>query len=509
MIGLIALMTLNAGCGSNDGMSLDSSNQVIEGDAASDPGDTVTADDTSTKNDDSSAPTDTPPSTGTTGDSTTAPAVGLAQLPPLPDPAPALPCDGSTVLCVDSGTSTGAADGTASQPFASVAAALTAASAGTVIQVAAGTYAESVVIAGVEDLSLIGGFAAGGDFSARDTQANETVLLGTSETSVVSITASTGIHVEGFRLTGGGGTTDTYRWYGGGVHIDAEATDVAIVGNRIDSNAVDHGDGDLGETEGGGIASYGNGISIIGNVIENNRAGRGSGISSIGKVTIQGNTVRGNVSVGDHGGGLYLAGEPNVLGNRIEGNRVGEVLGYGWGGGMIVYGDGTLAVLQGNVITGNYAVAAGSGVFIDDGADATLTDELYYANECNVDGGAQMLVDSGGDTPTVADLVNVTIAQTECPNSSYGGALFIEISEADDAPCEVTVTRSILWGNNGDDVVSAGCNLTVTNSDTEQGVDGEGNISVDPMFVDPASGDFSLDPASPAAGLGATEGSSS
>ena len=144
-----------------------------------------------------------------------------------------------------------------------------------------------------------------------------------------------------------------------------------------------------------------------------------------------------------------------------------------------------------------------------DGADATLTDELYYANECNIDGGTEMLVDSGGETPTVADLVNVTIAQTDCPNSSYGGALSIGISQADAPPCEVTVTKSILWGNNGVDVVSAGCNLTVTNSDTEQGVDGEGNISIDPMFVDPASGDFSLDPASPAAGLGATEGSSS
>ena len=66
------------------------------------------------------------------------------------------------------------------------------------------------------------------------------------------------------------------------------------------------------------------------------------------------------------------------------------------------------------------------------------------------------------------------------------------------------MTKSIFWGNGGDDVVVGGCNLTVTHSDTEEAIDGEGNISDDPMFVDPASGDFSLDPASPAAGLGAT-----
>ncbi len=460
---------------------------------------------------DTTAPSDDAPAadssaeTDDTGGPASTPGVEAAPLPPLPNPAPALPCDGATVLCVDSGASGEAANGTVSQPFPSVADALSVAIAGTTIQVAAGIYAEPVVFAGVEDLALLGGFAAGGDFSARDSQANETVLQGTSETSVVSITASRGIRVEGFRLTGGGGSTDTYRWFGGGVHIDSASTDVAIVGNRIDSNAVDHADGDPGETEGGGIATYGNDISIIGNVIENNRAGRGSGISSIGKVTIQGNAVSGNVSVGDHGGGLYLAGEPSVLGNHIEGNRIGEVLGYGWGGGMIVYGDGTMATLQGNVITGNYAVAAGSGVFIDDGADATLTDELYYANECTGDGGTEMLVDSGGETPTVARLVNVTIAQTDCPNSGNGGALLAAISEEGAPPCEITVTKSIFWGNGGDDIVSAGCNLTVTNSDTQQAIDGVGNISVDPMFVDPAGGDFSLDPASPAVGLGAAE----
>ena len=408
------------------------------------------------------------------------------------------------MLCVDSGADNGAADGTASQPFASVSDALVAAGAGDTVQVAVGVYPESLVLAGVDDVRLVGGFAAGGDFSSRDAQSGETVLQGSSDSSVVSITTSRRIHVEGFRITGGGGTTDTYTWYGGGVHIDRDSADVTIAGNRIDSNAVDQGD-DPGATVGGGIAAFGSNVSIIGNVVEDNRAGRGSGISSQGNgATIQGNTVTDNVSVGDHGGGLYLFGEVSVLGNHIEGNRVGETLGYGWGGGIIVYGDGTTATLQGNVVTANLAVAGGSGVFIDDGADARLIDELYYANECPINGGAGMLVDSGGATTTVADLVNVTIAQHDCPGSSGAGALRVEISVETDAPCEVSVTQSILWGNGGDDVQSFGCDLSVTNTDTEQGVEGDGNISVDPMFVDPASGDLSLDPASPAVGLGAT-----
>lgn len=508
LVALLSLAVVGAGCGSDDapaGSDPPSSASVVSESAASTGADSdtgPTTDDTVDAGETSNAAGTTTPATDDSGQTD----IGAEPLPPLPDPAPALACDGSTVLCVDASAGDGGG-GTADAPLVSIREAIAVAGPGATIQVAAGIYAEPIVLDGVSDLSIVGGFVTGGDFTARDAQTDDTVLQGTDEASVVSITGSSGIHVEGFRITGGGGSTDTYSWFGGGVHVDAASSGVAVVGNRIHANAVDHGD-DPTSTFGGGIATYGTDVTIVGNVIEANGAGRGSGIAAIGgSTTIQRNVVRDNVSVGDHGGGVYAAGDVRILGNRIEGNRVGEALGYGWGGGIIVFGDDTSATLQGNVVTGNLAVGAGSGVFVDDGADATLVDEIYAANLCTTDGGTQMLVDTGGETTTVAELRNVTITATDCPDAGNGGAVLIAASDPAATPCSVSITSSILWGNRADDVQVSGCELTITDSVVEQpldaAVDGGGNLGVDPMFVDPAAGDYTLDPTSPALGRGA------
>ncbi|MGA1867729.1 MAG: right-handed parallel beta-helix repeat-containing protein [bacterium] len=54
-----------------------------------------------------------------------------------------------------------------------------------------------------------------------------------------------------------------------------------------------------------------------------------------------------------------------------------------------------------------------------------------------------------------------------------------------------TITNSILWGN-GDDLNGEGA--IATYSDIEDGDSGEGNISIDPIFVDPENNDYHLLP---------------
>ncbi len=352
-----------------------------------------------------------------------------------------------------------------------------------------------------DDVALVGGFPAGGAFSERDPDANPTVLQGSGETAVVEISEVSGIHVEGFRITGGGGRFDGYRDDGGGVFVDQTAAEVAIVGNRIDGNFADRGDEPY-EAHGGGIATYGADVTIAANVIDGNRAGRGAGIAAVGTATsIELNRVTNNVSVGDHGGGIWAAGELTIVGNHIEGNRVG--VDYSWGGGIIVFGDDTAASLRGNVVTDNFAVSAGSGVFVDDGADATLVGELYYANQCSYDGGHGLFVDTGGQTVTVVEATNITVAAHDCPDTALGGnAVLADTSGDAPEPPEVTIANSIFWGNGGGDVLALDANVRVTYTTSEEPIDGTGNLSEDPRFADPGSGDFHLQPGSPAIDAG-------
>jgi len=425
-----------------------------------------------------------------------------APVPEVPDPAEPQPCDGVDVLCVDA--SVGGDGGTEVSPFSTIGAAVEALPTGGTIQVAAGTYDEAVLLSGQDGVSIVGGFPAGGDFSERDAEANQTTVQGTADAAVVAVEASTGVSIEGLHLTGGGGYDDGSTRNGGGVYVDVSSSGVSIIGNLVEGNDAE-GVGDPTATVGGGIAPVGTDVTIAGNLVEANTAGRGSGIAALGETsTVSDNTVRGNTSVGDHGGGVYVAGEVAVVGNLIEGNSVGEDLGYGWGGGLIAFGDDTTATLQQNVITGNTAPSAGSGAFIDDGADATLTDELYYDNECTVDGGVGLFADSGGETPTVVEADHITVAEHDCPDSPNGGnAVLGVVSEEGAAPPEVTITDSILWGNAALDVQSLGATIDISGSIVEQapegdGITADGTTGDDPGFADPASGDFSND-----TGLGA------
>jgi len=158
----------------------------------------------------------------------------------------------------------------------------------------------------------------------------------------------------------------------------------------------------------------------------------------------------------------------------------------------VIFGVGSFATLSYNVITDNYAPSIGSGVFIDDGAEAILDHELIYNNECTESGGVGVYVDgagegSPGDPGSKVTLIHSTIANHNCTTWPGGNGLLVERNS------EATIKNSIFWGNGGEDFwVDATSTLTVTYTTSEEPIAGRDNLTTDPLFSDVVNHDYHL-----------------
>jgi hypothetical protein len=140
--------------------------------------------------------------------------------------------------------------------------------------------------------------------------------------------------------------------------------------------------------------------------------------------------------------------------------------------------------IAGNIITGNMCDSSHAGVIFLHESKAVLMNNFITGND-PFEGPACIVCCHGSD-PTI---VNNTIVA-----NNKGGITCDEESTA-------TVTNCILWGNGEFDASGA----TVVYSCLEHAVPGEGNISLDPQFVQyPADGH--LQPSSPAIDAGMTAG---
>jgi len=89
----------------------------------------------------------------------------------------------------------------------------------------------------------------------------------------------------------------------------------------------------------------------------------------------------------------------------------------------------------------------------------------------------------GGGICGTALVYGCTIVENEAPNSSGGGVV---------GPMDVR--SSILWANQPNQASSY---VDIAYSDVQGGAPGTGNINADPLFVDPAGGDYHLQAGSP------------
>jgi hypothetical protein len=325
----------------------------------------------------------------------------------------------------------GHSNGSIDRPFRTIREAVAAARSGDTIEIAGGTYEEGTIDLRSKALTLRGGFAVEAQnrerFEARDRSASPTVVVGRRDVgtdtgqhgAVFLLGQSDGARIDGFTITGGR--------HGIFAEYSTSREPLVIVNNIIEDNGV--------ETPayyeyGGGIHSEYPSLVIANNVIRGNRSGRGGGIAALGRgyARIEMNHIERNTALGDHGGGVYVQQPLLLRGNIVRSNAVtARIVNWmgGVGGGITIVA--AAASLSDNLVTDNYAKKCGGGVFVDEGATATLSHEKVIGNQ-PVDpkgwGGSGIYVDGGANAVTDVHIVDSVILENAPGGPGIGNGIF-------------------------------------------------------------------------------------
>jgi len=288
----------------------------------------------------------------------------------------------------------------------------------------------------------------------------------------------------------------TYFGDGGGAMVYSDGTSqINILGNTFTGNAASGGD----NPDGGGMMIYPLGenstVTLENNTFTNNRAGLGAGGADVrlnagGSVILRNNTFTGNQATIGSGAGVmvYLDhGSLTFNNNTFSNNRCGEN-----GGGVVIEMWQGTATLAGNAFTSNQAGQNGGGMSVaSNTATFSISKNVFNANRAeNVGGGFSYSTTLGA----VNLFKNTFYGNTV---STEGGGVYLYL---DQALAPVTLNTNILWQNTPNafnfSFGAGSVPITMTYSDVQNGSGeswfGTGCIAVDPLFVNPAGGDFHL-----------------
>ncbi len=334
------------------------------------------------------------------------------------------------------------------------------ATSGDQVWVAMGTYqpAAGSSFSLVDGVSVFGGFnGTETDLGDRDYVANITILEGNKSGVVYNTNIGTSTVLDGFTITGGDCTASSLGGY----------------------------------YSGGGIYNQSSSPSIWNCIITGNKAS-------------------------NFGGGIYndVSSSPFILNCKFYGNFAQQ------GGGMYNASSSSPTVTS-CIFSGNWGTVSGGGMTNNASSNPILTNCLFSGDTATIGGGMANL----NSSPTVD---NCTFASNK---ASYGGGIWVDHANNNNT----TLANCVIYNNNANGngnsiydgytipvfvaphpsgIEPSGTNATPNSNVSyclvQGGYTGTGNISLDPLFVNPVSpaaaptisGNYSLQPVSPAINAG-------